>query len=64
LAKRQYLIGTVAGDLHDFGNKPCRSHIESAGFEVIDLVLTTLPTKFVDAIKAKPTAKVSELPLF
>ncbi|MBQ8975100.1 MAG: B12-binding domain-containing protein, partial [Oscillospiraceae bacterium] len=33
----KYILGTVAGDLHDIGKNLVGMMIESAGFEVIDL---------------------------
>jgi len=54
----KYIIGTVAGDLHDIGKNLVALMIESAGFEVIDLGVDVPAGKFVEAIKANPDCKV------
>ena len=54
----KYIIGTVAGDLHDIGKNLVALMIESAGFEIIDLGIDVPPEKFVEAIKANPDCKV------
>ena len=54
----KYIIGTVAGDLHDIGKNLVSLMIESAGFEIIDLGVDVPPEKFVEAIKANPDCKV------
>lgn len=54
----KYIIGTVAGDLHDIGKNLVAMMIESAGFEVIDLGVDVPKEKFVEAIKANPDCKV------
>ena len=54
----KYIIGTVAGDLHDIGKNLVALMIESAGFEVIDLGVDIPAEKFVEAIKANPDCKV------
>ncbi|MEL4105882.1 corrinoid protein [Oscillospiraceae bacterium WX1] len=54
----KYIIGTVAGFLHDIGKNLVALMIESAGFEVIDLGVDVAPEKFVEAIKANPDCKV------
>ena len=50
----KYVIGTVAGDLHDIGKNLVALMIESAGFEVIDLGVDVPAEKFVEAVKANP----------
>ena len=57
-ANGKYIIGTVAGDLHDIGKNLVALMIESAGFEVIDLGVDVPAEKFVEAIKANPDCKV------
>ena len=57
-AKGKFIIGTVAGDLHDIGKNLVALMIESAGFEVIDLGVDVPADKFVEAIKANPDCKV------
>jgi len=54
----KYIIGTVAGDLHDIGKNLVALMIESAGFEIIDLGVDVPAEKFVEAIKANPECKV------
>ena len=54
----KYIIGTVAGDLHDIGKNLVSLMIESAGFEIIDLGVDVPAEKFVEAIKANPDCKV------
>jgi corrinoid protein of di/trimethylamine methyltransferase len=54
----KYIIGTVAGDLHDIGKNLVAMMIESAGFEVIDLGVDVPAEKFVEAIKENPDCKV------
>lgn len=46
-----FLIGTVAGDLHDIGKNLVILILESASFNVIDLGVDVSPAKFVEAIK-------------
>jgi corrinoid protein of di/trimethylamine methyltransferase len=57
-ANGKYIIGTVAGDLHDIGKNLVALMIESAGFEVIDLGVDVPAEKFVEAIKANPDCKI------
>ena len=54
----KYIIGTVAGDLHDIGKNLVAMMIESAGFEVIYLGVDVPAEKFVEAIKENPDCKV------
>ena len=63
----KYIIGTVAGDLHDIGKNLVAMMVESAGFEVIDLGVDVpkeklgidVPAeKFVEAVKANPDCHV------
>ena len=54
----KYIIGTVAGDLHDIGKNLVAMMVESAGFEVIDLGVDVPTDKFVDALKANPDCKM------
>ncbi len=57
-ANGKYIIGTVAGDLHDIGKNLVALMIESAGFEVIDLGVDVPAEKFVEAIKENPDCRV------
>jgi len=54
----KYIIGTVAGDLHDIGKNLVALMIESAGFELIDLGVDVPAEKFVEAVKANPDCRV------
>lgn len=56
--KGKFIIGTVAGDLHDIGKNLVALMIESAGFEVIDLGVDVSASKFVETIKANPDCKI------
>ena len=47
----RFVMGTVAGDIHDVGKKLCIVMLEGAGFEVIDLGINVAGEKFVDAIR-------------
>ncbi len=46
----RFVMGTVAGDIHDVGKKLCNVMLEGAGFEVIDLGINVPGRAFVDAI--------------
>ncbi|QDR82512.1 cobalamin B12-binding domain-containing protein [Sporomusa termitida] len=46
-----FVIGTVAGDLHDIGKNLVTLILESSSFKVIDLGVDVSPQRFVDAIK-------------
>lgn len=54
----KFIIGTVAGDLHDIGKNLVALMVESAGFEVIDLGVDVPAEKFIEAVKANPDCKV------
>ncbi len=54
----KFIIGTVAGDLHDIGKNLVAMMLESAGFDVIDLGVDVPAEKFVEAIKENPDCKV------
>ncbi len=57
-ANGKFIIGTVAGDLHDIGKNLVAMMIESAGFEVIDLGVDVPPEKFVEAVKENEGVKI------
>lgn len=46
-----FVIGTVAGDIHDIGKNLCSVMLEGAGFEVIDLGINVSSDVFIDAIR-------------
>jgi len=54
----KFIIGTVAGDLHDIGKNLVALMVESAGFEIIDLGVDVPAEKFIEAIKGNPDCKV------
>ena len=54
----KFIIGTVAGDLHDIGKNLVALMVESAGFEVIDLGVDVPPEKFVEALNEYPDCKI------
>jgi len=56
--KGKFIIGTVAGDLHDIGKNLVALMVESAGFEVVDLGVDVPADKFVDALKEHPDCKL------
>jgi len=45
-----FIIGTVAGDLHDIGKNLVSMMIEGAGWKVIDLGTDVKTTKFMEAV--------------
>ena len=52
-----FVMGTIAGDIHDIGKNLCDVMLEGAGFEVIDLGINVPAEKFVEAIvEHKPDA--------
>lgn len=56
--KGKFIIGTVAGDLHDIGKNLVAMIVEGAGWEVIDLGVDVNSAKFIQAIKDNPGAIV------
>ena len=46
-----FVMGTVAGDIHDIGKNLCNTMLESSGFKVIDLGVNVPAETFVKAIK-------------
>ena len=54
----KFIIGTVAGDLHDIGKNLVAMMIESAGFEVIDLGVDVPIEKFLEAVRQNPDTKI------
>ena len=56
--KGTFIIGTVAGDLHDIGKNLVAMMIEGNGFEVIDLGTDVKAEKFVETIKEHPGSSV------
>jgi methanogenic corrinoid protein MtbC1 len=54
----KFMIGTVAGDLHDIGKNLVAMMVESQGFEVIDLGVDVKAEKFIEAIKGNPDCRL------
>ncbi len=52
--KGVFIIGTVAGDLHDIGKNLVSMMVEGSGYEVVDLGTDVSSQKFIDAIKEYP----------
>ena len=52
--KGKFIIGTVAGDLHDIGKNLVAMMVEGAGFEVLDLGVDVKSEKFVSTLKENP----------
>ena len=48
---KKFVIGVVAGDMHDLGKSLVIAMLRSAGFEVIDLGIDVPGEKFVQAIR-------------
>jgi 5-methyltetrahydrofolate--homocysteine methyltransferase len=57
-SKGKFIIGTVAGDLHDIGKNLVTMVIEGNGWEVIDLGVDVKSNKFIEAIKNHPDSFV------
>jgi len=49
-----FVLGTVAGDLHDIGKNLVAMTIEGAGWEVVDLGVDVKTEKFLEAIEKYP----------
>jgi len=56
--KGTFVIGTVAGDLHDIGKKLVAMVIEGNGWEVVDLGVDVSKEKFIAAVKEHPNCAV------
>lgn len=56
--KGVFIIGTVAGDMHDIGKNLVSMVAEGGGYEVIDLGIDVPTEKFLDAVAQKPDAVV------
>ncbi|MCX6302993.1 MAG: corrinoid protein [Bacteroidia bacterium] len=52
--KGKFIIGTVAGDLHDIGKNLVAMMVEGGGWEVIDLGVDAGTEKFIRAIDENP----------
>lgn len=56
--KGTFIIGTVAGDLHDIGKRLVAMVIEGNGWEVVDLGVDISAEKFLNAIAEHPNSVV------
>jgi methanogenic corrinoid protein MtbC1 len=56
--KGKFIVGTVAGDLHDIGKNLVAMMIEGGGWEVIDLGVDVGTEKFMKAIEENPGSVV------
>lgn len=56
--KGDFVLGTVAGDLHDIGKNLVGMVVEGNGWHVIDLGVDVKATKFFVAIKSHPSCIV------
>jgi methanogenic corrinoid protein MtbC1 len=56
--KGRFIIGTVAGDLHDIGKNLVAMMIEGGGWEVIDLGVDVSSEKFLKTIDENPGAVI------
>jgi len=56
--KGLFVIGTVAGDLHDIGKNLVSMMVEGGGWEVIDLGTDVKSEKFVEIVKQHPGCMV------
>jgi 5-methyltetrahydrofolate--homocysteine methyltransferase len=53
-AKGIFVVGTVAGDLHDIGKNLVAMVAEGGGWEIVDIGIDAKPQKFLDAIANHP----------
>ena len=56
--KGKFIVGTVAGDLHDIGKNLVAMMIEGGGWEVIDLGVDVSVDKLMTAVKEHPKSVV------
>ena len=52
--KGKFVLGTVAGDLHDIGKNLVSMVVAGNGWEVVDLGVDVKSPKFLDAVRANP----------
>jgi 5-methyltetrahydrofolate--homocysteine methyltransferase len=53
-----FVIGTVAGDLHDIGKNIVAMMVEGAGWEVVDLGVDVKAERFLEEIEKRPSCVV------
>jgi methanogenic corrinoid protein MtbC1 len=56
--KGTFIIGTVAGDLHDIGKNLVSMMVEGSGWDVIDLGVDVKTDKFISTLQDKPDAVI------
>ena len=56
--KGKFIVGTVAGDLHDIGKNLVSMMVEGSGWEVIDLGVDVAAAKFLQTLDIHPDAIV------
>jgi len=56
--KGKFIVGTVAGDLHDIGKNLVAMMVEGGGWEVIDLGVDVGAEKFLKALEENPGAVI------
>jgi 5-methyltetrahydrofolate--homocysteine methyltransferase len=56
--KGKFIIGTVAGDLHDIGKNLVAMMVEGAGWEVIDLGVDINHDRFLEELEKHPGSLV------
>src|SRR6056297_2296354 len=56
--KGTFIIGTVAGDLHDIGKNLVSMIVEGSGWNVIDLGTDVKTNQFIEKVKENPDAIV------
>ncbi len=52
--KGLFIVGTVAGDLHDIGKNLVSMMIEGSGWSVLDLGVDVKTDQFIEAVKENP----------
>jgi methanogenic corrinoid protein MtbC1 len=58
MQKGIFIIGTVAGDLHDIGKNIVKMIMEGAGWKVVDLGTNVTTEKFIASLQQYPQASV------
>ncbi|MCF6270837.1 MAG: cobalamin-dependent protein [Melioribacteraceae bacterium] len=56
--KGDFILGTVAGDLHDIGKNIVRMVLTGNGWNVIDLGTDVKPEQFIETLKEYPNAVI------
>jgi methanogenic corrinoid protein MtbC1 len=56
--KGTFVIGTVAGDLHDIGKNLVTMVVEGGGYQVVDLGVDVKAETFIDAAKEHPDSVI------